>query len=273
MEGISLVYIICVLIGAVTAFVGSLIGLGGGVILIPSLLFLYHYTDMFAWATPQTIVGISLMVMVVTALSSSMAYLKKGRIDYKTGLLFLVGSIPGGIIGSWLNQYISADHFSLYFGLLMVALSLLFLIKRKPKSSQGKHTRTFRIGDQTYHYSVSFWAAFVLSLIVGALSGMFGIGGGSIMVPAMILLFGIPAHIATATSMFMIFFISLITVSSHIYLGHMNWQFVFFFIPGAWVGGMIGAKTNQLLKGNTLEWILRILLVIIGVRLIIEGLT
>ncbi|GGB36475.1 TSUP family transporter [Virgibacillus dakarensis] len=270
-----MVYIICVFIGLLTAFVGSLIGLGGGVILIPCLLFLYHYTEGFAWATPQTIVGISLMVMVVTALASSISYFKKGRIDYKTGLLFLVGSIPGGIVGSWLNQYIGADNFSFYFGLLMVVLSLLFLVKRKPKSPDNlrKHVRTFWVDGHVYHYSVSFWAAFVLSLIVGILSGLFGIGGGSIMVPAMILLFGIPAHIATATSMFMIFFISIITVSSHIYLGHIAWDYVFYFIPGAWIGGVIGAKTNQLLKGNTLEWILRILLVMIGIRLIVEGLT
>ncbi|MGY0693264.1 sulfite exporter TauE/SafE family protein [Virgibacillus sp. FSP13] len=271
-----MVYIICILIGVITAFVGSLIGLGGGIILIPSLLFLYHYSDMFAWATPQIIVGISLVVMVVTALSSSISYFKKGRVDYKTGLLFLAGSIPGGIFGSWLNQYINAEHFSVYFGILMVALSLLFLIKRRPKSTvdgNNKNKRTFKVDGETYQYTVSFWSAFILSLIVGMLSGLFGIGGGSIMVPAMIILFGIPMHIATATSMFMIVFISIISASTHIVLGHVSWEHVFFFIPGAWIGGMIGAWANQRLKGNILEWILRILLVIIGFRLILEGLS
>lgn len=268
-----MVYIICLFIGIVTAFVGSLIGLGGGVILIPSLLFLFHYTDMFAWATPQTIVGVSLMVMVVTALSSSISYFRKGRIDYKTGLLFLVGSIPAGIFGAWLNQYIDADKFSLYFGILMLVISTLFLIKHDQKHTddQEHYNRSFQIGNKTYCYTISIWKIIVLSVIVGVLSGLFGIGGGAIIVPAMILLFGIPAHIASATSMFIIFFISVITVSSHIYLGHINWQYVFFFIPGAWIGGTIGAKTNQFLNGKTLEWILRILLVIIGIRLIIEG--
>src|SRR5699024_3616116 len=106
-----LVYIISVLIGVLTAFVGSLIGLGGGIILIPSLLFLNYYTDMFDWATPQVTVGVSLMVMVITALSSTVSYLKRGRVDYKTGLLFLAGSIPAGILGSWLNQFIDTDKF------------------------------------------------------------------------------------------------------------------------------------------------------------------
>ncbi|WP_099159995.1 sulfite exporter TauE/SafE family protein [Virgibacillus ndiopensis] len=272
-----MVYIICIFIGIVTAFVGSLIGLGGGVILIPSLLFLNQLSDAFTWATPQTIVGISLVVMIFTALSSTISYFKEGRVDYKTGLLFLAGSIPGGVFGSWLNQFIDADDFSVYFGFLMVVLSMLFLLKRKSPlsnkelTSNHKALRTFHIGEETYHYTVSFSAAFALSLIVGVISGLFGIGGGSIMVPAMIILFGMPVHIATATSMFMILFISTISASTHIVLGHISWEYVFFFIPGAWMGGKLGAKTNQLLKGQTLEWILRILLVIIGLRLILEG--
>ncbi len=258
-----MVYIICVLIAVVSAFIGSLIGLGGGIILIPSLLFMYQTSDSFAWATPQIIVGISLIAMIFTAFSSTVSYYKKRRVDYRIGLLLLTGSIPGGIFGSWLNQFVDSDKFTLYFGLLMITLSLSFLIKRKRPASGSN--------DETFHYNVSFWPAFIISLIVGILSGLFGIGGGSIMVPAMILLFGLPVHIATATSMFMILFISIISASTHIALGHIAWEYVFFFIPGAWIGGTIGAKVNQKITGGILEWFLRIILIIIGVRLIIEG--
>ncbi|MBP1950125.1 sulfite exporter TauE/SafE family protein [Virgibacillus litoralis] len=257
-----MVYIICVLIAVVSAFIGSLIGLGGGIILIPSLLIMYQNFDSFAWATPQMIVGISLIAMVFTAFSSTISYYKEGRVDYRLGLLLLTGSIPGGIFGSWLNQFVDSEKFTLYFGLLMITLSLSFLIKRKQPESKS--------GD-TYQYNVSIWPAFIISLMVGILSGMFGIGGGSIMVPAMILLFGLPVHIATATSMFMILFISIISASTHIALGHVAWEYVFFFIPGAWIGGTIGAKINQKVKGNILEWFLRIILIVIGIRLIIDG--
>lgn len=156
-------------------------------------------------------------------------------------------------------------------------ISLLFFIKRKQpeelKTGKYKIIRTFHLEGHTYRYSVSIFAAFILSLGVGMLSGLFGIGGGSIMVPAMILLFGFPAHIATATSMFMIFFISIVGASTHIILGHISWEYVLAFIPGAWFGGKLGAIINQMLPGKTIEWILRILLVIIGVRMIIQGLS
>jgi uncharacterized membrane protein YfcA len=94
-----LVYLICFLIGISAAFLGGLVGLGGGIILIPMLLFLNQYSTAFAWATPQVIVGISLVTMIFTALSSTITYSKRKRIDYKAGFLLLIGCIPGGILG------------------------------------------------------------------------------------------------------------------------------------------------------------------------------
>ncbi|MFZ3576747.1 sulfite exporter TauE/SafE family protein [Virgibacillus sp. DJP39] len=271
-----MVYIICIIIGIFTAFAGSLVGLGGGILLIPSLLFLNQISSEFSWATPQTIVGISLIVMVFTALSSTIFYFREGRVDYKTGFLLLSGSVPGGILGSWLNQFVAEDDFSFYFGILMIVLSLLFFIKRNMLGKQPvtkKGLRSFQFDGVTYQYTVTFWVAFITSLVVGTLSGLFGIGGGSIMVPLMILLFGFPVHIAIATSMFIIFFSSIISAGTHIILGHVSWEYVLFFIPGAWIGGTIGAKVNQRMNSRALEWILRVLLMLIGLRLIIAGLT
>ncbi|MFC3041383.1 sulfite exporter TauE/SafE family protein [Virgibacillus xinjiangensis] len=269
-----MVFVICLIIGLMTSFVGSLAGLGGGIIFVPSLLILSGYMEAFSWATPQVIVGMSLVAMVFTALSSALSYYKKGRVDVRTGLLLLSGSIPGGILGAWLNQFIETDQFLLFFGILMIIISLLFLFRRATlsrTSNKGRGVRTFWLDGRTYQYKVTFWPAFLLSLFVGTVSGLFGIGGGSIMVPAMILIFGLPAHLATATSMFMILFQSMIGAGTHIALGHIMWQYAVFFIPGAWIGGRLGASLNQRLHGRTLEWILRLLLIVIGIRMILQG--
>ena len=272
-----MVFLVCVIVGVVTAFVGSLLGLGGGIIFIPTMLFLYKSVDEFIWATPQTIVGLSLIAMIFTALSSTISYAKKGRVDFQTGMILLIGSIPGGVLGSWLNQFIDVDDFTLYFGLVVITLSLLMFIKRNPPEDQflateKKGVRTFHLDGETYRYTVPIPLAIIISLLVGTLSGMFGIGGGSIVVPAMIILFTIPPHIATATSMFMVLMTSLIGATTHITLGHIAWKYALFFIPGAWIGGTIGARVNQLLKGRILERLLRILLILIGLRLILQGL-
>lgn len=271
-----MVVIICFLIGIFTAFVGSLMGLGGGIVFIPLLLFLYHYSEAFQWATPQVIVGTSLFVMIFTALSSTISYGRKGRIDYRTGFLFAIGSVPGGILGSWLNQFINAQYFSILVGSLILVLSLIMILFRnphiKPSQKYASGMRTFTINGTEYDYHVSVFMAISISFAVGILSGLFGIGGGLIMVPMMIIIFRIPAHIATATSMFIILFLGVSGSVTHIFLGHIVWKYALIFVPGAWIGGALGAKINQNLKGQTIEWILRIVLVMMGIRLIIEGL-
>jgi uncharacterized protein len=275
MEGITMVFAVSLLIGLLAAALGSLVGLGGGIILVPLLLILSGFWEKFSWATPQTIVGVSVIVMIFTALSSTLTYMKSGRVDYKSGLIFLAGGVPGAILGSFLNRFVSGDGFSLYFGILVLIVFFMFFVKRKEKEKTNLKgiIVTKELDGNTYTYSFQFLTAFFLSLFVGLLSGMFGIGGGSFMVPAMILLFGFPAHVAVATSMFMVFFLSVVSTITHISLGHVEWVYVIAFIPGAILGGILGAKINQLLKGNTVVWILRIMLILVAIRLIWDGLS
>jgi uncharacterized membrane protein YfcA len=271
-----MVIILGLIIGFLSAFVGSLVGLGGGIVFVPAMLFLFDNVGSFAWANPQAIVGISLITMVFTGLSSTLGYLKLKRVDMRTGLIFLIGSLPGSVFGSWLNTLLNTDAFSLYFGILMIIIFVMLFIDREKlvKNKQIEltdRTREFEIAGTLYQYNVPYLPAFILSFAVGTLSGLFGIGGGTISVPAMILFFGIPIQVAIGTSMFMIFFISLISTSTHIFLGHIVWKYVIFFIVGSYIGGTVGAKTSKLFKGKTLEWILKIVILIAAVRLIFES--
>lgn len=268
-------FLVMLLIGLITALVGSIAGLGGGVILVPVLLFLGDHFSSFHWVNPQSIVGISLVVMIFTGMSSAISYLKHGRVDKKIGLIFLYGSIPGGILGAWLNQFFATDGFSLFFGVVMILVSLLFFIPRRspdsPIFSSGRE-RGKTIDGKSFTYRMPFSVGLVLSFCVGMLSGLLGIGGGSLMVPAMILLLNIPPHIATATSMFMIFFASITSSTTHIILGHVEWGNTLWFIPGAYLGGTLGAWANRRLNGQAVEWFLRVLLILIGIRLMWQGL-
>jgi len=273
-----IVIIIALVIGFLAAFIGSLVGLGGGIVLVPAMLFLHEYVPALAWATPQTIVGISLVTMVFTGLSSSIAYLKLRRVDIQMGLLFLVGSIPGSVLGSWLNTKFDVSNFSLYFGILMVVIFLFMLIDREKLARNTElqiteRTRTFELDGEIHQYNVPIIPALILAVAVGMLSGLFGIGGGTISVPAMILLFGIPVQVAIGTSMFIILFISIVSSTTHIFLGHIPWAYVAFFVIGSYIGGTVGARTSTLFTGKTLEWILRIVILIAAARLMFDGLS
>lgn len=268
-----MVFIIMILASLLAAFFGSLVGLGGGMILVPILILLHNNVAGFEWATNQAIVAITLVAMIFTALSSLRAYLKIKTVDIKTGTILLTGTIPGSILGTWLNGVLDTSNFSLYFGIFLVLMFFLLLLDREKLGQARKPKKTdkireFYVRGETYTYHVSIVVGFFVSFLIGTLSALFGIGGGIIAVPAMIILFGMPVHIAIATSMYLVFFTSLFSAITHAFSGNIIWGYVIFFIIGATLGGTLGSRVNQLLKGKALEWILRIIILVMAGQLI-----
>ncbi|WP_031407295.1 sulfite exporter TauE/SafE family protein [Geobacillus vulcani] len=292
-------YALLALIGFMAGTVGSLAGLGGGVIIVPALLF-FGALGWLSAVTPQVAVGTSLVVIIFNGLSSTLSYMKDQMVDYRSGLLFSLGSVPGAVVGAWVNNTLSVAHFSLYFGLFLIAMSLfLSLSQKKTKRSAAEtaaakehgakrtaveqaqpaswwrrkvvRTYTDRNGDvSVYRYQPL--AAVAIAFVVGFFGGLFGIGGGSLMVPAMIVLFRFPPHVAVATSMLMIFLSSLVGSLTHVTMGNVKWTFVLTLIPGVWIGAKTGAWINKRIPSRTLVVVLRVVLVLLGVRLVWESL-
>lgn len=271
-----MVFIVMALVGVASGIVGALIGLGGGVILVPTLLFLGTSFAFFPELSPQKIVGLSVIMMIFTGLSSTLAYMKVRTVDYKSGLIFFAGSAPGTIIGAFVNKNLDLPSFNLYFGILLVFLSLLLLLRDRLKAvrwfvDNGRKTTFIDNQNKQYIYGYPIWFALLLTFFVGVASGLFGIGGGSIIVPAMILLFLFPPHVAIGTSMFMVFLSALVNSVTHISLGNVPWVYTLAVVPGAYIGAKIGAKLNKRLNSEMLVTILRIVLLILGLRSIYEG--
>ncbi|WP_246945665.1 sulfite exporter TauE/SafE family protein [Bacillus pinisoli] len=269
-------WFILFIVGVVGGVIGSLMGLGGGVIVVPALLYLSAY-GLIGDISPQLAVGTSLLAVIATGLSSTLAYYKKGNVDIKSGLLFFIGSGPGGVFGSWLNGFLDAETFTLYFGIFIILVSLLLFLQNRltpvdlPKDNRVMMTYVDAKGIE-HQYGYHLPIAVIISFVVGCTSGLFGIGGGALMVPAMLLLFRFPPHIAVATSMFMILLSSTTSSLTHLYLGNIEWILALLLVPGAWFGAKMGAAINTRLKPVTVVLLLRIFLLIFGLRLIIDGL-
>lgn len=268
-------YVLLVIVGFLAGTIGSLVGLGGGVIIVPSLLFLGS-THWLPHVTPQAAVGTSLVVIIFNGLSSTLSYMKEKMVDYQSGLLFFIGSGPGAIIGAWMNNKLSLEHFSFYFGLFLIAVS--FFLSFSKNASVRSQRKTFKITrtyitneGETVTYGYNPIVAIVISFIVGFFGGIFGIGGGSLMVPAMMILFFFPPHVAVATSMFMIFLSSLVSSLTHIFMGNVQWLFALALIPGVWFGAKTGAFINKRLRSKTVVIVLRLVLVLLGIRLIYQS--
>ncbi|MCD8509503.1 MAG: sulfite exporter TauE/SafE family protein [Bacillus sp. (in: Bacteria)] len=270
-------WILLGLLGLVAAIFGSLLGLGGGIIVVPGLLLLSSSFPIMHGITPQVAVGTSLLIMIFTSLSSTLAYLKQKTVDYKSAFLFFVGSGPGAIFGVWLNKDINVDSFLILFGIFIIIVSFILMVrnrikplKRRPNGIKRSYVNSLGIHVE---YGYDPITALLISFVVGMCSGLFGIGGGSLMVPAMILLFGFPAHMAIATSMLLIFLSAMVSSLSHIMLGNIHWLYALVLVPGAWFGGQIGAAINRRMTSIRLVQLLRVFLIIIGIRLIYQGIT
>lgn len=269
-------FVILAVTGLFAGIIGALVGLGGGVILVPAALYFGITLGWVPGLTPQKIVGLSVIMMIFIGLSSTLSYVKSRTVDYRSGLIFFAGSIPGTILGAYVNKGLDLPSFNLYFGILLIFLSMLLLVRKylKPVRWFVEHgrTRTFRDPEGIVHeYGYPVWFAVMLTFGIGFASGLFGIGGGSIIVPAMILLFLFPPHVAVGTSMFMVFLSAIVNAASHITLGNVPWLYTLPVVPAAYAGAKIGAALNKRLNSEALVTALRIILLITGIRSIYEG--
>lgn len=266
-------WIILLLLGVVAAMFGSIVGLGGGIIIVPALLYIAPSLT----GSPMdhaTAVGISLSVLVVTALASTMSYSKKKLVDFRSAFLFFITSGPAAVLGAAVTGSLKAGVFQLVFGVFIMFMAGLLIARdyMKPFTKVWPVKRELVDASGVRHaYSYGTIPALAIGFGVGLISGLFGIGGGSLFVPLMVLLFRFPPHVATATSMFVIFLSAILGSGMHIALGEINWLLASALIPGAWIGGRLGARIALRMSGKGLLWLLRATLVVLAAQLIIEG--
>ena len=248
---------ILVALGLLVGAYGTLIGVGGALVLVPALLFLYPDSN------PLTLTAISLAVVLLNAMGATFAYARQNRIDYRNGLIFAAGTIPGVILGIATLEHISRPAFSLIFGLVMVAIAIALSIRTEP-------TNTIQGVDGSYRCNRPL--GFSLSLGAGYLAGLLGIGGGIIHVPVMVYIMCFPTHVATATSSFILIFTALAGGLFHLGQGNYGADFdiIVWLAAGIIVGSQLGARLSKRLRGTVLIRLLALALVVTGLRLVLE---
>ena len=215
-------FFILILLGFIIGTFGTLIGAGGGFILVPLLIIF------FPEFLPETITAISMAVVAVNAISGTLAYAKSGRIDYKAGILFALYTIPGSIIGVLIVQYIPKQFFNMVFGILLIFVSIFLIFKSKSVFLADKkvfnqkgwiHQSLIDKTGVSYNYSYNRNNGIIISILVGLISPLLGIGGGIIHVPAMVHWLQFPVFVATATSHFILSVMATVSVIVHSHCG------------------------------------------------------
>jgi len=255
---------------------GTLVGAGGGFILVPILLFMYPDRE------PETIASVGLFVVFANAVSGSVAYSRLGRVDYRSAAWFAAGTFPGAFAGAFVVGYMPRTLFDLVFGVLLAAIGVYLVLRRvstairEPVSGRGVARREIRDREGvTYVYAFHLWKGVLASLVIGFLSSMLGIGGGVIHVPVMATMLHFPVHITTGTSLVVLSFMAGEGTLVHFFTGALGFDRslvqALYLSLGAIGGAQVGARLARRVRATVILRALAVALVIVGLRLVAKA--
>jgi uncharacterized protein len=235
-------------IGMLGGFFGGLVGLGGGVVMIPLMIIVAKMTQHKAHGT-------SLVAIVFTALVGAITYYFHGTVDWKAALMLAITAIATARFGALYAHSLPEKKLKKAFGVFLVIVSALLLAKS--------------LFPQAGH-EPALWVRLVVFLATGAatgfLSGMMGVGGGTVMIPPMVILAGMPQHLAQGTSLLAMVPVSITGALTHYKLGNVQVDLAYGLAPGALIGGYLGGTAAHLLPDLYLKLIFAAVIVWIGLQ-------
>ncbi|HEX9036200.1 MAG TPA: sulfite exporter TauE/SafE family protein [Ktedonobacterales bacterium] len=244
MEAITIVQqTLAVFSGALVGFSLGLIGGGGSILAVPLLLYVVGYHD------PHTVLGTTAAAVAVTALIGVIPHWRAGHVRWKPGLVFAVTGALGAAVGAALGKAMPGKQLLFLFALLMLAVAAIMLRSalraRKPEAAAAEgETRGERGGAGAVARAVP------TALAVGGLSGFFGIGGGFLIVPGLLLATGMSMINAIGTSLLSVGAFGATTALSYALAGKVNWLLAAEYVVGGVLGGWLGTALASRLAPN-----------------------
>jgi uncharacterized protein len=227
-----------VVLALVTAIISAMAGVGGGFLYVPILTLIFGLE-------PADAVGTSLIIIIFTTLAASISYLRQGRIFFRSALFLIIPGVIGAMIGAYATVFIPSNLIAILFSLIVGFLSITLLL---PKFSLLRPIECGPSSDEicydcfsvTARHRIYYLHYLGWGLVSGLASGLIGIGGGVINVPALVTA-GMPVHFATATSTLVVLCTAVTGGGIHAVLGHLNMSYALLFSSGAIIGGYVGA--------------------------------
>lgn len=247
-------------LGVLVGAYGTLVGAGGGSVLVPILLIILPQE------TPATVTAISLAVVFFNAYSGTIAYMRMGRIDYRSGVIFALSGLPGAVLGALLVHEMPRSLFDPIFGVLLLAMGGLLVANPLGSPGGDKRVPSAPASDRR------MLLGSVGSAYIAVLSSLLGIGGGIIHVPFLIRALRIPPHTATATSHFVLTFMALTATVTHVAMGEFERGLAqtMYLAVGVMTGAPLGAALSDRLHGSLIVRLLALALCLVGLRLLVR---
>lgn len=238
-------------LGFAAGILGSMIGLGGGIIVVPVLTF-------FGFS-PTLAASNSLFAAFSNAVGSTVSYSRQKKIDYSLGLKLGLLSIPGTVLGAYLSSDVTPGIFKILFGLVLISSAIYIFMRKKIETKEKNLTKQMIV----FVIAASFFA--------GTISSFFGIGGGIVFVPLMVVGIGMTMKKAAPTSQFILLFASLSGIITHSILGHPDFLQAGLLAVGAFVGGIVGARISLDIKERSLQILVSAIIIITAIKLFFDS--
>lgn len=234
-------------LGFAAGMAGSMVGLGGGVLIVPVLTFL--------GVPPAAAASQSLFAAASNAAASTASYARQGRVRYRLGLALGALSVPGTVLGALLSAQAGMGAFQALFGLVLVASAAYVLLRR-------------RMGARERAMSARLMAlSACASVLAGMVSSFFGVGGGIVFVPLMVVGMGMAVRDAAPSSQLMLLVASLCGAVSHSLLGHPDFAHAGLLAAGAFAGGLAGARLSAGVQEGYLRIMVSVLMLAAAAKL------
>ena len=267
-------------LSGIVGILSGLFGVGGGFLMTPFLIFL--------GVPPAYAVANEANNILATSVSGSTTHYLKNTLDYKMGLMIVVGGVFGTLLGIWTFTYFKGIGkidivISLAYMYILAIIGTAMLVEglgeidkaRKKIITKKKlhvhywiHGLPLRIRFQKSKLYESAFTPIIIGLLVGFIAAIMGIGGAFILVPAMIYIIGMPTRLIPGTSLFVTIFISVIVTFLHAFnYGSIDLILVFMLVTGSIIGVQVGQKLGESVDSTGLKTLLAILLLIVGIAI------
>ena len=258
---------------------GAMLGMGGGTIMVPLLIFLLKVPIHIAS-------GASIIAVVATSSAAAVSYVREEMTNMRLGMFLELATTIGAVTGAFLIAVMSEAALRIIFGLsLLYAAGTMFLQSRKMERSWARKPNDaiadrLHLGgnyfDSVRNESITYGVSntpvtFIISYVAGIVSGLLGIGGGGIKVPAMNAVAGVPMKVAVATSNFMIGVTAAASALVYIRNGYCDAFLTAPVVLGTLLGAFIGARLIKQVRGVDLKKIFVAVLLVLGLRMILSG--
>lgn len=271
-------YVLSILVGIITGGITSLIGASGVMIIVPIL-------TMFFNVSVHNAIGTSLLVDVIASLTVSYSYYKNGNIDLKSGIWIALTSIVGAQLGASFASNMGEGNLSSSFGIVLLIAGLATFrksYKNKNKISENDNSvdncETMEKADskKSKHKFLKFekqWqkilAALIIGFGIGVLSGIFGAGGGVMILIALIVIMSFPLHKAIGTSTLIMAITALSSTIGYASRGNIDIILSILISIGAILGGVIGSRYANKINEKTLQKLVGICFTLMGITMVV----